>query len=412
MTRKIITRMAFPAILIAMILVTSFGVITISYVLSKKPLVFLNYLPISGWDYKDFFVASERILTGLSPYNFETNRYVTTPIPAIFNIPFVLLGFDLAKIVLFIFIPCSIISAYFIIVSTYKFPTVEKEPILLAGLSCILFGYPFYFLIQRVNIDGWVLLFLSLGLFFFHKPKKEWLSGLFFSLAVAFKIYPILIFIPLLLNRKWKSMVWIVVWGALWVLISCFWLADMQTMLVSRSQSLFRWDENGSLLNTTIMLIASIKLINTSIISANIVSAATTIAAVIYSILISTLIIIDYKLAKRTTIQPETLILYVPFMIGVPQLVFHYSFIILLLLIPAICYLWGKSKNKWEKIALLAMTIGVALTQFQAIAAAFLTKNILAHGIPGFGLLIIMISIVSYKKNQLRSSTALKVPVE
>lgn len=195
---------SFPAIIISIFIAASFGVISIGHILSNKPLLFLNYKESYGLDYADFFKASENIINGKSPYDVSTNRYVTTPIPAIANTVFVPLGFDNARILFYFLIPLSLAFGYQLITSMFGFTKIDKDLILTAGLATLLFGYPFYFLLQRENIDGWVFLFLCLGLYWLQNPKKEWASGLFFSLAIVFKVYPILIVLPILLSKKWR----------------------------------------------------------------------------------------------------------------------------------------------------------------------------------------------------------------
>lgn len=94
----------FPAQTIALLIVTSFGVVCLGHVLLDRPLTFVTFLG-PGIDYLDFFISSQRILDGLSPYDFSTNRYVTTPVPAILNIPFLGLGLAGARNLFYLLIP-------------------------------------------------------------------------------------------------------------------------------------------------------------------------------------------------------------------------------------------------------------------------------------------------------------------
>ena len=241
---------AFPALIIAIFIATSFGIISIGHILTNKPLLFSNYINSYGLDYADFFSASEKIVSGQSPYGISNNRYVTTPIPAIANIVFLPLGFGNARILFYFLIPFSLAVGYRLIISTLGFTETDKDLVSTAGLVSLLFSYPFYFLLQRENIDGWVFLFLCSGLYWLPKPKKEWISGLSFSLAIVFKIYPVLIILPILLSKKWRLLFWIGLWLVLWGGLSFFWFSDFQTALSTRSQSFFRFDENGSLVAT------------------------------------------------------------------------------------------------------------------------------------------------------------------
>ncbi len=396
---NIVKKVTFPAITLAMFLVISFGIISIGHILSNKALLYLDYKSY-GLDYIDFFNASERIINGESPYNSATNRYVTTPIPAIVNIVFVPLGFDNARILFYFLIPISLAIGYMLVTSLFDFTETDQKIVLITGLITLLFGYPFYFLVQRENIDGWVLFFLCLGLYWLTKPKKELISGLFFSLAIMFKIYPILIVLPILLNRKWRLLFWIGLWLALWGAISLFWISDFQTTLSMRSQSLFRFDENGSIVATISLITLLINALGVPV-TASAITYSPIIAALLFGTLLSFMIVADYKLSKIEQLDISSYIMYLPFMIALPQLVYHYSLIICLILIPTVCYLWKINENKKQRLFIFLISIGVGLTQWQAIATYNLTDNLLSHAIPGLGLLLIIISATIYKNYNL-----------
>ncbi len=392
-------RTAFPAIIIAIFITTSFGVVSIGHILSNKPILFLNYENSYGLDYTDFFKASEKIMNGKSPYNLSNvsrNRYVTTPIPAIVNIALVPLGFDNARTLLYFLIPLSLAFGYQLITSIFEFAEADKNLVLTAGLAGLLFGYPFYFLIQRENIDGWVFLFLSLGLYFLFKPKRELLSGLFFSLAIVFKIYPVLIILPILFNKKWRLLLWVGLWLALWGIVTLFYFSDLRTSLSMRSLSFFRFDENGSLMDTIRLISLSMNSLGIKITGLS-ARSSRIIATFIYGLLFFLLALADYKLGKANKLDFSSYTMYLPFMIAVPQVVFHYSFIICLMLIPTMCYLWKISEGKLQRTFIFIISIGIALTQWQAIATYHLTSNIVSEAIPGIGLLIIMMGIAIFK---------------
>ena len=306
------------------------------------------------------------------------------------------LGFDNARTLLYFLIPLSLALGYQLVTSIFEFAEADKNLILTAGLAGLLFGYPFYFLVQRENIDGWVFLFLSLGLYFLSKPKKELISGLFFSLAIVFKIYPVLIILPILFNKKWRLLLWVGLWLALWGIITLFYFSDLRTSLSMRSLSFFRFDENGSLMATIRLISLSINSLGIKITGLS-TRSSRIIATFIYGLLFFLLLLTDYKLGRANKLDFSSYTMYLPFMIAAPQVVFHYSFIICLMLIPTMCYLWKISESKLQKIFIFIISIGIALTQWQAIATYHLTFNIASEVIPGLGLLIIMTGIAIFK---------------
>ncbi len=389
-------RNSFPAIVIALFLVISFIVIALGHVIFGKPLLLLNYLDFPGLDYIDYFRASENILDKLSPYDIVNTRYVTSPIPALLNTIFVPLGFERARSVMFILIACSVVFSIFLSTSMFPFSKLDKRHIFLGGLVSLLFSYPFYFLLYRANIDGWVLLLLCLGLIFIQIPRKEWLSGFFISLAIMFKIYPVLILLPIVLLRRWRLFLWCFLWVLIWGIVSSFWIMDFFNIFLERSQGLLRLDENGSLYATSALIFILLSSIGMSMnTSLQLIFLIPIIVAIIYALLISIMVYADFKLGKNHREEIATYTLYLPFMLALPQTVYHYSFITLLILIPTICYLWQNAPKR-PKILIL-MTIGLCLTQWQAVASFFLTQNVFAYAIPGLGLVMLMLSISIYK---------------
>ena len=156
------------------------------------------------------------------------------------------------------------------------------------------------------------------------------------------------------------------------------------------------FDENGSIVATMALLSLFLYPFSLSTTITGVVFSPI-VAALVYGILISIMIYADYKKGKKGTFNITDAALYFPFMVALPQISFHYSFIICILLIPVVYYMWVESTNRRQRIVILVITIGISLTHWQAIALYNLTQNIMAHIIPGLGLLIIMVGASAYK---------------
>jgi hypothetical protein len=182
--------------------------------------------------------------------------------------------------------------------------------------------------------------------------------------------------------------------------ISFPWIGEYYSVLNSRAQG-FRFDENGSLIATMALLTILLGFLNLSIAGTGIFFAPL-IAAVVYGILISLVIYADYKQSKEMRFDIFVVMMYFPFMVALPKTVYHYSLVICMLLIPMVVYLWKKGARKYQRIWLAAILLGVSLMQWQVIALNRLTQNMLAHLVPGLGLLIVMVGISAYKVVSLR----------
>jgi hypothetical protein len=121
---------------------------------------------------------------------------------------------------------------------------------------------------------------------------------------------------------------------------------------------------------------------------------------------LSILILTDYKLMRSPPLRQQmgNALLYFPFMVALPKSVYHYEFVVLIPLLPVLDYLWKETVSPSQRKALWLIALGLALSQWQAVALHILTDNIIAYYIPGFGLLLMMAGIGAYKFMQLQST--------
>jgi hypothetical protein len=396
----------FPANLVSAVLTASFGLISIVHVIANRPILFVYYwLDLFGYDFRIFFMAAENILHGLSPYAvaWNYNRYVYTPIPALATIVLVPLGFDTGRVLLYFLIPAALVVGYLAVSSAFRPSPEARRDVLMAGLACLLFGYPFYFLVHSENIDGWLFLFLCLGLFFSEKERMQPWSGFFLSLAIAFKIYPVLIMVPLFLHRKWRLLSWTGAWLAIWAAISFPWHSGFRTSLAGRLTD-FQLESNGSLYATMLgfqNLFGALGLPVPDLL----MKYPTEIAEVIFGALILLVMFADYRLGRQGRYQLASATMYVPFMIAWPKTVYPYAFVVCTILIPTAVHLWGTSRDRTERLTLCMLAIGIALSQWQSFALANLTQNDLEYAVPGLGLLITMAAVAAHKCVSLRPLT-------
>src|SRR5262249_12526783 len=77
--------------------------------------------------------------------------------------------------------------------------------------------------------------------------RRDALAGILSAFAIAFKVYPALIVLPLAAQRRWRTLALLVVTLMALVLVSpTQWMRFVQGRMLPRG-SLFRLDENGSL---------------------------------------------------------------------------------------------------------------------------------------------------------------------
>jgi hypothetical protein len=125
---------------------------------------------------------------------------------------------------------------------------------------------------------------------------------------------------------------------------------------------------------------------------------------ILYPTMFFTMAVADFQIRRKNKqldkeIEIALMMMYLPFMIAVPKVVFQYSLVLLLLMIPAVCTLTQKFRNSLPKALLWLFIGGLALSQIQAHALQQLFKlsGSLPHFFPGFGLFIVMIGCVAFK---------------
>lgn len=379
------SRIDLPQLLVIIIMLFGIGGILLFQILKQQDLYFLNKFYL-GLDYKDFYNASLLVREGENPYTIA--RYTTPPIPAMFNIPLTYISLPIAKIVMSFLSFLSVLLSLFLAHRIFNGPNRKIDGIFfLVSIIILFFSYPFHFLFDRGNIDGLVLLLISFGIYCLRKHNA--LAGFLFGLAISFKVYPVLIILPLLIWRRWKSLSFLILtMTLLFLLAPQLWIEFLQERILVRT-SLFRIDENGSLANT-FFYIGSLF---------NIGQVFKNISFYIYLSLLGLSLYLDFK--KKHVINEKnfyaSVMMYIPFMVAVPQLAYHYELICVLPMLPVVSWLWHRTIWPLEKIILTFITIGIALSQFQAVAAEKLIGAVYPHFIPGFGLFMVIIGVTIYK---------------
>lgn len=353
---------------------------------------------MSGVDYRDFYQASVQVLNGGSPY--LVARYVTPPLFAFANLPFAFLGFETARLLFMLIIPLTILYALLVVNRSIGNSNAENNNSLLSGILVILFSYPFYFLFERGNIDGVVLICVCLSICF--AEKRPWLSGLLLAAAIHFKLYPVLLLLPLFVYRQWKSFFWTIAWALIFVILTAPYWSEFLLLLPKRSNS-FQLFENGSLVNTLLFIGISLSDYRQG---ETIWSYTPLYAAMLFGILIGMMILADYKLSRVSSPRQSlaNILLYFPFMVALPRSVYHYEFVVLIPLLSVLDFIWQETSIQSARFPLWMITIGIAFSQWHAVALFDLTNNVSSYYIPGFGLLITMIGISVHKWLQMRET--------
>ncbi|MCX5905214.1 MAG: glycosyltransferase family 87 protein [Proteobacteria bacterium] len=415
----------YPACVIAVLIVLSFGLVNVCQVYLLKDTYPVTKLWV-GSDYVCVYNATQNLIRGVSLYEniwlsvpdylkqlvvvFNVHKmsndswYCYPPILAYLNYPLIYFDMETASRLMFFILIAAVISAYSLINSSFQnMGGKDKKIIFLYGLIIILLSYPFYFLIVRGHMIGITILLLAAGIYLL--KKNNLLCGICFGLSISMFLFPVLIIVPLFLFRRYKIMVYTLLTFFLLILLCPnLWWIFLKNTLLQRIATSDLLAENCSLSNTfsyfqtffnRIIEIAGVQFRITHL-------NKTALAS--YSLLFSVMPLIDYKIRKKygtldMNIEIALILMYLPFMIAVPNIVIQYNLVILILLIPALCSLTQIFKKPMPQPVFWLFSVGIALsqTQAQSLQNLFQPKYALFHFFPAFGLFLVMIGCVLFK---------------
>jgi hypothetical protein len=277
-------------------------------------------------------------------------------------------------------------------VSCFRRRSEEASWLTVLGVVIVLLSYPFYFLLERGNLHGLVLALMMLALWL--SGRRQVLAGLCAGLAIATKLYAILLLTPLIVERRWKLL-----GVAAAVFVTCvaatptLWLGFLARAI--QQEGSFGLQGNGSIVCTFHFFGMGLRAVGLPLQEGTLRGMA--VGAYVAMFLFSSYA--DYlKRERRDDKEAAALaLLYFPFMVAMPQQAYHDGLVVLLALVPAVCYLWGRRAGRRSSAALLVITGGIALSQMQAVALSRVAGGIAPHVIPGLGLLLAMAGVTWYK---------------
>jgi len=183
-----------PISFLIQFLVLQVSALLLACVFLSRPLELL-FTYDKPMDFIDFLQASAAWLKGQNPY--DTKRFVTPPFSLLVLAPWVkvhpVITFRIFALVNF---GCFAYGLH-LLRRKLTAPLDNRSLWLLITLS-----YPTLFLIQRGNFDG--LVFLGVALFVAH--PKEAVRTLGLAVAILLKLYPALLLLPLVLQKRFREL--------------------------------------------------------------------------------------------------------------------------------------------------------------------------------------------------------------
>jgi hypothetical protein len=162
-------------------------------------------------DFKVYYLAAKSLLLGKQvyglPFGLDTGLYKYSPFTLLTFTPFCLFSYYTASCIHYVILFFSTVASIIVIqkiISSYIFntPTTNKNVLLSISIACII--RHIFRELQMGNVNVILVFLISLGLLLNLKSKNS-LSGIFIGLAIMIKPYFILLMLPLLFNKKIKT---------------------------------------------------------------------------------------------------------------------------------------------------------------------------------------------------------------
>ncbi len=176
--------------------------------------------PMQGFDFSQYYVTGRLLLQGEPERIYEQNEtYQATarqvgvrgefwgggnaypPFMAVFSIPFAYLSYSGARL-LFFFLSLAAMAGAIPLLFANRPPRRRRELIGLGWCGLFVF-WPTFFTLNHGQINGFLFLFCSLGLYFIRKqcPLR---AGFFIAAAAVIKIFPLVLLPLFLLKRQYR----------------------------------------------------------------------------------------------------------------------------------------------------------------------------------------------------------------
>lgn len=351
-----------------------------------------------GFDYNDYHQAAQAWRAGGDPYN--VSRFLTPPLSAALCLP--LAGWSMETVRPFVAGAFTLVlSGSVALLGCVFVPREARRELFFTAVGTLFLSYPFLFLFERMNVDGFVMGFVALFLWATAREQEtsRWgyalLAGVALSFGIGVKLYPALLLLPLLITRRWKVLgSFFCSFAILVASMSHLWQEFLQSRLAFRSQSM-AMDENGSLANTFRFIGERIATASNSVSTSDSAALWAGWAMWIFVGLLLLKSIFDWRRwAREKSNAAQLAIWYVPFMVAVPKTVYHYELVALWLMLPAMGERFVCSKDESGALRLVSyVTIfGLILSQTHAVAFKNLFDSWTPHFVPGIGLFLILLT--------------------
>ncbi|MEX2015710.1 MAG: glycosyltransferase family 87 protein [Candidatus Hydrogenedentales bacterium] len=367
----------------------------LSHAWLQEDLMFVNRSRF-GQDFLVYFQAAEKIAAGESPY--AVSPYVTPPLPAQLLAPMTALTQETAARAFAELTSVALLLGLYL-TARWSWPHATSAQLRWTAGCAIAMGagFPFLFLFERGNIDGFVALALFAAISM--TGRHATLAGLLLAVAVSLKLYPALLLLPLVVFRQWRVLAsYLVAQLVLIAVAPLYWRQFVDERLRWRMEEFYTVEENGSIFSLFHFLGQAAEwTLQGLTVDVSVDGVFQGLAALVYIGLLAAAVAADFRAKTPVANLPFRLALYVPFMAAVPRVAYVYELVLLLPLLPILGVLWIKARSTRMLAGAGLASAGIALAQTHIVAWRWLLDTPAANAAAALGLFMVVVGAVLVK---------------
>ena len=397
---------------LAFVVVQQVGLIVASLIAGTKLYPVFEGILGFGHDHRVYYFAAELFLEGVNPYKHP--RFVTPPPSLLLGLPLSWAGLETARVLYFGAQGVCLAIGVYVICRRFGLTRYVLGFVILSFLF-----YPVQFLLERGNADGVVVLLMALACGYLSRPA---VGGAALALAIGIKIYPAALLLPALLQRHYKLIgVVLVLLLALVILTPELWLEFLER----GSERARRFKESENRLNGSVFVaLRHVVLLGQDLLR---LPASARLGGLPIDPSLSVILGFGYYLFHfigciRADVRGRTIgkqaegqgaargadrgviakyLFYLPFMMTVPFVSYHYVYAGFVLLLPVLCWCLGREAGfRWTGPGWLVA--GVCLLFVQPAMWVNLTGIEAFTALPNFGMMIMMRWVMLFKQQNPR----------
>ncbi len=354
-----------------------------------------------GGDLRDFYLAAQRYVEARPLYS--EPRFVTPPASAAVAALLLDLPFEAAAGLMAVLSVLGVGSAVALVAaSTRDRAPGSRRRVILTLAVALPVSYPLFFLADRGNIDGLVMLLLFSGLYLSSRERHTIVAGACLALAAALKVYPILALLPLALRRRWRLVLVTIGWLVVVVVVTSpwEWVEYADSRLLHRTAE-FGWEQNISLPCALGWLArAGTRVAAVGGFDGDLVRWVLPATVPVWLLLMLATASTDALLGRRDHTRlsdAEAVALYTPLMVMLPLQVFPYEMVLPLCLLPVLARWWDEQDDHPTRMTLLIAATLLGATQLHVHVLSELLDRSWPHGVSGVALLGLALALATLR---------------